>query len=186
MRRTRRVKIVATLGPASYAPEMIQRLFEAGVDVFRINMSHSPFDLVKKVHAAVRNAEAHFGRPIGILCDLQGPKFRVGNIGGERVSLAEGTTFRFDRTESEGGAERVFLPHPQIFEAVEPGHTLLLDDGKIRMTVVDKGRSTIDATVLVGGTLASRKGISLPDTVLPIGAWAWTGWRCRSCSAART
>jgi pyruvate kinase len=169
MRRTRRVKIVATLGPASYAPEMIERLFEAGVDVFRINMSHSPFDLVKKVHAAVRTAEAKFGRPIGILCDLQGPKFRVGNIGGERVALSEGSTFRFDTTESDGGPARVFLPHPQIFEAVEPGHTLLLDDGKIRMTVVDKKRSTIDAKVVVGGTLASRKGISLPDTVLPIG-----------------
>jgi pyruvate kinase len=169
MRRTRRVKIVATLGPASYAPEMIERLFEAGVDVFRINMSHSPHDLVKKVHAAVRTAEANFGRPIGILCDLQGPKFRVGNIGGERVALTAGSTFRFDTTASEGGAERVFLPHPQIFEAVEPGHTLLLDDGKIRMTVVDKNRAGIDAKVLVGGMLASRKGISLPDTVLPIG-----------------
>ena len=121
---------------------MIERLFEAGVDVFRINMSHSPFDLVKKVHAAVRAAEAHFERPIGILCDLQGPKFRVGNIGGERVALAEGATFRFDTTESDGGPDRVFLPHPQIFEAVEPGHTLLLDDGKIRMTVVDKKRSS--------------------------------------------
>jgi pyruvate kinase len=169
MRRTRRVKIVATLGPASYAPEMIERLFEAGVDVFRINMSHSPFDLVKKVHAAVRAAEAKFSRPIGILCDLQGPKFRVGNLAGERVALSDGATFRFDADESEGGPERVFLPHPQIFEAVETGHTLLLDDGKIRMTVIDRSPSRIDAKVIVGGTLASRKGISLPDTVLPIG-----------------
>ena len=169
MRRSRRVKIVATLGPASYAPEMIERLFVAGVDVFRINMSHSSFDLVRKVHSALRNAEAQFGRPIGILCDLQGPKFRIGNIGGERVALAEGTTFRFDQTESDGGPERVFLPHPQIFEAVEVGHTLLLDDGKVRMTVTGKSASIIDATVLVGGALASRKGISLPDTVLPIG-----------------
>lgn len=169
MRRSRRVKIVATLGPASYAPEMIERLFEAGVDVFRINMSHSSFDVVKKLHGAVRTAEANFGRPIGILADLQGPKFRIGSIGGERIALADGVTFRFDTTESEGGAERVFLPHPQIFEAVEPGHTLLLDDGKIRMAVTDKGPTTIDAMVLVGGTLASRKGISLPDTVLPIG-----------------
>src|SRR5215475_7940313 len=155
MRRTRRVKIVATLGPASYAPEMIERLFEAGVDVFRINMSHSPFDLVKKVHAAVRTAEANFGRPIGILVDLQGPKFRVGNISGERVEVSEGTTFRFDTREAEGGPQRVFLPHPQIFEAVEPGHTLLLDDGKIRMTVLSKARSAIAATVVVGGPLAS-------------------------------
>ncbi|KAB2911626.1 MAG: pyruvate kinase [Hyphomicrobiaceae bacterium] len=169
MRRSRRVKIVATLGPASNAPEMIERLFEAGVDVFRINMSHSTFDGVKKLHAAVRAAEARFERPIGILADLQGPKFRIGNIAGERVTVSEGATFRFDTTESDGGPERVFLPHPQIFEAVEPGHTLLLDDGKIRMCVTDKTASRIDATVLVGGHIASRKGISLPDTVLPVG-----------------
>jgi pyruvate kinase len=148
---------------------MIERLFEAGVDVFRINMSHATFDGVKKVHAAVRAAEANFGRPIGILADLQGPKFRVGDFDGGRVALTEGATFRFDTTENAGGPERVFLPHPQIFEAVEPGHTLLLDDGKISMSVAAKGKSSIDATVLVGGTLASRKGISLPDTVLPIG-----------------
>jgi pyruvate kinase len=169
MRRTRRVKIVATLGPASYAPEMIARLFEAGVDVFRINMSHSSFDLVKKVHAAVRTTEANFGRPIGILCDLQGPKFRLGEIAGGSVTLSEGATYRFDQEESAGGPERVFLPHPQIFEAVEPGHTLLLDDGKVRMRVMEKNASGIEATVQVGGTLASRKGISLPDTVLPVG-----------------
>jgi pyruvate kinase len=96
MRRSRRAKIVATLGPASYAPEMIERLFEAGVDVFRINMSHSSFDVVKKLHAAVRSAEAKFERPIGILADLQGPKFRVGLLRGERVPLLQGSTFRFD------------------------------------------------------------------------------------------
>ena len=169
MRRSRRVKLVATLGPASYAPEMIERLFDAGVDVFRINMSHSPFDLVKKVHAAVRAAEANFGRPIGILCDLQGPKFRIGEIGGGSAALEEGAGYRFDLTESVGGSDRVFLPHPQIFQSVEPGHTLLLDDGKIRMTVSERSERCIDATVVVGGVLASRKGISLPDTVLPIG-----------------
>jgi pyruvate kinase len=169
MRRSRRVKIVATLGPASHAPEMIERLFAAGVDVFRINMSHTAHDVVRKLHSAVRSAEANFGRPIGILADLQGPKFRIGPLEGERVELAEGASFRFDTTEGIGGPERVYLPHPQIFDAVEVGHTLLLDDGKIRMTVTDKGLSSIDATVVVGGTLASRKGISLPDTVLPIG-----------------
>jgi pyruvate kinase len=169
MRRSRRTKIVATLGPASNAPEMIERLFAAGVDVFRINLSHTPHDAVKKLHAAVRAAEAQFGRPIGILADLQGPKFRIGALEGERVELPEGASFRFDTTESVGGPERVFLPHPQIFDAVEVGHTLLLDDGKIRMTVTEKKPLSIDATVMVGGMLASRKGISLPDTVLPIG-----------------
>src|SRR5215467_3618243 len=123
MRRSRRVKLVATLGPASYAAEMIERLFDAGVDVFRINMSHSPFDVVKKVHAAVRATEAHFGRPIGILCDLQGPKFRIGEVAGGSATLVAGAPFRFDLDESPGGAERVFMPHPQIFAAVEPGHT---------------------------------------------------------------
>jgi pyruvate kinase len=148
---------------------MIGRLFEAGVDVFRINMSHTAHGVVKKLHSAVRGAEAEFGRPIGILADLQGPKFRLGAFEGERVALAEGATFRFDTDEAAGGPARVFLPHPQIFDAVEVGHTLLLDDGKIRMTVTDKKPLSIDATVVVGGTLASRKGISLPDTVLPIG-----------------
>jgi len=169
MRRSRRVKIVATLGPASGAPEMIERLFEAGVDVFRINMSHTSFDVVKKLHAAVRAAEARFGRPIGILADLQGPKFRIGDVAAGSAALNQGATFRFDTADSAGSAARVFLPHPQIFEAVEPGHTLLLDDGKIRMRVVSKTASRIDAAVVVGGAISSRKGISLPDTVLPIG-----------------
>src|SRR5262245_66284244 len=102
MRRSRRVKIVATLGPASHAPEMIERLFEAGVDVYRINMSHTAHDVVKKLHAAVRAAEARFGRPIGILADLQGPKFRLGAFQGERVALAEGASFRFDTKEEAG------------------------------------------------------------------------------------
>jgi pyruvate kinase len=122
-------------------------------------MSHSSFDVVKKLHAAVRAAEATFGRPIGILADLQGPKFRLGDIGGGSAHVGEGITFRFDTTESPGSADRVFLP----------GHTLLLDDGKIRMTVVEKSPTHIDAVVAVGGNISSRKGISLPDTVLPIG-----------------
>jgi pyruvate kinase len=170
MRRNRRVKIVATLGPASSDPEMLERLFLAGVDVFRINMSHSkpPHDAVKKLHGAVRALEAKHGRPIGILCDLQGPKFRVGEMGSGRVFLAEGATFRFDQDETAGTAERAFLPHPQIFESIEPGHTLLLDDGKIRMQVIDKRPGKIDAKVIVAGPLASRKGVSMPDTLLPI------------------
>ena len=170
MRRNRRVKIVATLGPASSEPDMIERLFLAGVDMFRINMSHSrpPHDGVKKLHAAVRMVEAKHSRPIGILCDLQGPKFRVGELEGGRVFLTEGSTFRFDTTESAGNANRVFLPHPQIFEGIEPGHMLLLDDGKIRMQVIDKKNGQIDAKVLVAGALGSRKGISMPDPLLPI------------------
>ncbi len=168
MRRDRRVKIVATLGPASSEPEMLERLFEAGVDVFRINMSHSTHEAARRLHGAVRNAELKFKRPIGILCDLQGPKFRIGEIEGGRTFISEGALFRFDSREEAGSAERVFLPHPHIFEAVEPGHTLLLDDGKLRMRVADRSVREITAEVLVGGALASRKGIAMPDSILPI------------------
>ncbi len=172
MRRNRRVKIVATLGPASSSLEMIEKLFHAGVDVFRINMSHSrpPHDGPKKLHAAIRATEAKFGRPIGILCDLQGPKFRVGDMAGGKVELVEGATFRFDQNDSDGTATRAFLPHPQIFAAIEPGHNLLLDDGKIRMQVIGKKNGIIDARVVVSGALGSRKGVSMPDTILPIEA----------------
>ena len=168
MRRNRRVKILATLGPASSAPDVIESYFLAGVDVFRINMSHSSFDMVRGLHSAVRAAEIKHGRPIGILADLQGPKFRVGKLGGDRVDLKTGQTYIFDSQEQEGDDQRVFLPHPQIFDGVEEGHALLLDDGKIRMRVTEVAPSRIAAEVMVGGPLASRKGISMPDTILPI------------------
>jgi len=168
MRRNRRVKIVATLGPASSPPEMLERLFEAGVDVFRINMSHSTHDVAKKLHTTVRNAELKFRRPIGILADLQGPKFRVGELAGGKAFIDTGTIFKLDRNESVGSAERVFLPHPQFFEAVEPGHSMLLDDGKLRLKVVEHTADVITTEVIQGGPLASRKGIATPDTILPI------------------
>lgn len=169
MRRNRRVKIVATIGPASASPEMLERLFIAGVDVFRINMSHSSHDLARDLHFRVRDVARRHRHPIGILADLQGPKFRLGEFQGGRVFINEGAVFRFDLNEQSGSTERVLLPHKQIFEAVSPGHTLLLDDGKIRMRVIETKTDLISAEVIVGGALASRKGISLPDTLLPIG-----------------
>ena len=168
MRRNRRVKIVATLGPASAAPEMVERLFLAGVDVFRINMSHSTADGAKTLYNTVRACAARHRHPIGILGDLQGPKFRIGEFATGRVHLPEKSTFVFDRDEAQGTNARVFLPHEQIFTAIEPGHNLVLDDGKIRMQVVEKTKDKITAEVTVGGMLASRKGISMPDTLLPI------------------
>lgn len=171
MRRNRRVKIVATLGPASSSPEMIQRLFLAGVDVFRINMSHSTHDGARELMSTVRSVAARHRHSIGVLCDLQGPKLRLGEFEGGRVFVADGTSFRFDRDQRTAGtANRVFLPHPQIFSGVQPGHNLLLDDGKIRMRVTEAKPDTITAEVLTGGALASRKGISLPDTLLPMSA----------------
>jgi pyruvate kinase len=169
MRRNRKVKIVATLGPASSPPEMMERLFLAGVDVFRINMSHSSHDLARSLLYGVREVAKAHRHPIGVLADLQGPKFRLGEFGGGRAIVADGTIFQFDTTQEAGNEKRVFLPHPQIFEGVEPGHTLLLDDGKLKMRVIERKKDRITAQVLVGGALASRKGISLPDTLLAVG-----------------
>jgi len=168
MRRNRRVKILATLGPASSEPAMIKRLFEAGADVFRINMSHASREDLRERHTAIRAIEREADRPVGILCDLQGPKLRVGVFADTEVTLASGATFVFDLKNGAGTASRVHLPHPEIFEAVEPGHQLLLNDGKLRMKVTSKAAGRIEAEVIVGGALSSRKGVSLPDTVLPL------------------
>ena len=170
MRRNRRVKIVATLGPASNNEKTIRALFEAGADVFRINMSHATPEALRESHAIIRKIEAEFSRPIGILIDLQGPKLRIGKFESGAIRLTEGDIVSFVRRESVGGLGRVHLPHPEIFEAVQPGHTLLLDDGKLRLRVVEASDVRIDAEVLTSGTLGSRKGISLPDTVIPLEA----------------
>jgi pyruvate kinase len=169
MRRNRRVKVVATLGPASSATEMIERLFLAGVDVFRINMSHSTHETARALQNSVRWVGKRHRHPIGILADLQGPKFRVGEFPNGRAFINDGAIFRFEQEEKPGTSESVHLPHPQIFAAAEPGHMLLLDDGKIRMRVLETTKSAIAAEVLVGGALGSRKGITLPDTMLPVG-----------------
>jgi pyruvate kinase len=170
MKRNRRVKIVATLGPSSSDRETIRRLFEAGADVFRINMSHASHEGLTELLRIIRKVEADAGRPIGILVDLQGPKLRVGEFAADTADLVVGETFLLDRSEEPGSAQRVHLPHPEIFKAVEPGHTLILDDGKLSLTVREATAETITTEVIVGGPLASRKGISLPDTILPFGA----------------
>jgi pyruvate kinase len=170
MRRNRRVKIVATLGPASKNEETVRALFEAGADVFRINMSHATHEALRDSHTIIRKIEREFSRPIAILVDLQGPKLRIGKFDSGAIRLTEGDVLSFVRRESIGGLGRVHLPHPEIFQAVKPGHALLLDDGKFRLRVVEASDVRIDAEVLSGGMLASRKGISLPDTVVPLNA----------------
>ena len=170
MRRLRRTKIVATLGPSSSSQAMIARLFEAGADVFRVNMSHTPHDKMRELVAAIRAVEKDYDRPIGILVDLQGPKLRVGAFNGGSVMLEKGTTFILDADTAAGDAKRVHLPHPEIFAGVEPGHVMLLDDGKIRLVALEASRQRITARVEVGGKLSDRKGVSLPDTVIPFSA----------------
>jgi pyruvate kinase len=170
LHRTRRAKIVATLGPASAGPDTIARLFEAGADVFRLNFSHGePADHAARV-AVLRELEARSGRPIGILADLQGPKLRVGRFEAGAVTLEPGQAFRLDLDPVPGDARRASLPHPEIFAALVEGTELLLDDGKLRLVVQRCDARSADTRVLVGGRLSDRKGVNVPDVVLPISA----------------
>jgi pyruvate kinase len=172
MRRLRRAKIVATLGPASSTAEMIARLFAAGADVFRINMSHTSHDKMRELVTAIRKVEADNARPIGILVDLQGPKLRLGTFTGGSALLKKGDAFILDADSKPGDDKRIHLPHPEIFSAVEPGHTLLLDDGKVRLTVEAATARQISTRVEVGGKLSDRKGVSVPDSTIPFSALA--------------
>ena len=170
MRRNRKVKILATLGPASSSAEMIEKLFVAGVDVFRINMSHTSHALLKELHGCIRSIESKVNRPIGILADLQGPKIRIGTFKDKEVVIKAGDTFAFDMDETPGDAKRVHLPHPEIFESVKVGDFLLLNDGRLRVEITGVSANRIDTTIIFGGTLSNRKGVNLPNTLLPIPA----------------
>ncbi|KQZ02151.1 pyruvate kinase [Pseudolabrys sp. Root1462] len=170
MRRHRRAKIVATLGPASSSPEMIGKLFKAGADVFRINMSHTSQDRMRELVAMIRQIEAENDRPIGILVDLQGPKLRLGTIQGGSIMVKQGDTVVLDSNPAIGGADRIYLPHPEILAAVEPGHTLLIDDGKVRLTVTKVEPDRVTTRVEVAGKLSDRKGVSVPDSTIPLSA----------------
>ena len=170
MRRHRNIKIVATLGPASSDYDTIRALFEAGADVFRLNMSHGSHADHKARYDAIRKVEADLGRPIAVLADLQGPKLRVGTFAEGPQDLVAGAKFRFDLDPTPGDATRVQLPHPEIFAALEPGASLLVNDGKIRLQVETCGPDFADCIVTVPGTISDRKGVNVPDVVLPLAA----------------
>ncbi|MGB3813549.1 MAG: pyruvate kinase [Shinella sp.] len=170
MRRNRKVKILATLGPASSDEQMIQKLHEAGADLFRINMSHASHDVMRTLISRIRAVEARCGRPIGILADLQGPKLRVGKFANGSEELKPGQTFTLDNKDEPGDNKRVFLPHPEILEAVKPGHRLLIDDGKLHLRAESIDGKSIVCTVVSGTKISDRKGVSLPDTLLGVGA----------------
>ncbi len=168
MRRQRKVKIVATLGPASSTQAEIEALFLAGVDVFRLNFSHGSHADHKKRYDTIRGIEQSTKRPIGVLVDLQGPKLRVGEFENGSVQLEAGQKFRFDLDTSPGDQWRAPLPHPEILSALKPGVTLLLDDGKLRMRVCKAAKDAAECDVEIGGKLSDRKGVNVPDVVLPL------------------
>jgi pyruvate kinase len=170
MRRNRSTKIVATLGPASSTRERIRELADAGADVFRFNFSHGTHEDHARRYQIVREVEEERGRPIGLLMDLQGPKLRVGRFAEGRVQLARGQNFRLDLDPAPGDEKRASLPHPEIFRAIRPGQELLLDDGKIRLVIERSGEDFAETTVVAGGPLSDRKGVNVPNAVLPISA----------------
>ena len=170
MRRMRRCKVLATLGPASADKATIAALFRAGADVFRINMSHADHDGMRERIAMIRAVEQDVGRPIGILIDLQGPKLRIGAFKDGAINLAKGDEFTLDSDPAPGDIHRVQLPHSEILGALAPGHTVLIDDGKVRLTILEANATSARARVEVAGKISDRKGVSLPDTEIPVAA----------------
>ncbi len=171
MHRKRNAKIVATLGPASADRETIQALFEAGADVFRLNFSHGTQEDHKKRLDTIRDIERDAGRPIGVLLDLQGPKLRLGTFAQGPVLLEEGARFRLDLDKSKPGDQtRAPMPHPEIFNALEVGTDLLVDDGRVRLRVESFGPDFAETRVIAGGMVSDRKGVNVPGVVLPLSA----------------
>ena len=170
MRRYRKAKIIATLGPATSDEQAITQLFEAGADVFRMNFSHGVHADHQKRLDILRGLEQKHGRPIGVILDLQGPKLRVGDFEDGLAMLKTGTAFRLDLDEALGNAERAELPHPQIFAALEPGMNLLINDGRIRLKVTDCSESFAETKVIAGGKISNHKGVNVPDAVLEMSA----------------
>jgi len=168
--RSRKVKILATLGPASSDPDIIRRLMLVGADAFRINMSHGDQATKAKLVEHIRALEKEFHRPTTILFDLQGPKLRVGHFTGGRTVLEKGQRFIFDREEAAGDSKRVQLPHAELFESVKAGTKILIDDGKVRLNVLEADDDRIVSEVKVGGAVSDNKGVNVPDVVVPIPA----------------
>ena len=169
MRRTRNVKVVVTLGPASKSPDMIHRLFLAGADVFRLNMSHGSHEDMVEYHSAIRKIEKDLGRPIGILADLQGPKLRIGGMK-DNIILKEGCDFYLDLIDNTGDQLRACFPHQEVFETLQVGMLLLIDDGKIRLEIKEVLPDKLHTVIKNGGPLASNKGVNVPDAILPVRA----------------
>ncbi|MDE8650756.1 pyruvate kinase [Novosphingobium album (ex Liu et al. 2023)] len=170
IKRTRKIKILATLGPVSSSKEMIARLLRAGVDAFRVNMSHGEHEIHARTISAIRAVEKELGRPVAILCDLQGPKLRVGKFRDGSAFIRHGAHFTLDRNPEPGDETRVQLPHPELFGILQKGQRLLIDDGKLRLTVIRAEPDAILCTAEVGGTISDRKGVNIPDAVVPVPA----------------
>ena len=170
IKRQRKVKILATLGPASRDKETIAKLLKAGADAFRVNMSHGDHDTHRETIANIRAVEKDLERPVAILCDLQGPKLRVGTFEGGKAFIRHSAHFTLDRDPTPGNDERVCLPHPELFGILQKGQRLLIDDGRLRLMVIRAEPDAILCSAEVGGPISDRKGVNIPDALIPIPA----------------
>jgi pyruvate kinase len=149
---------------------MVLALAEAGADVFRLNFSHGTHDDHAAALDAVRQAEARIGRPLAALADLQGPKFRLGVFAGGRIAIAPGQRLRLDLDPKPGDRHWVCLPHPEVFRVLRPDMQLLLDDGRVRLTVRQAEADAAEVEVTAGEALSDHKGLAVPGATIPVPA----------------
>ena len=168
--RARDCKIVATMGPASDAPERLAMLIQAGVDCFRLNFSHGAREDHARRMAAIRTAEEKAGTPVGVFADLQGPKIRVGMFEKGEIKLRFNDIVTIEASTEPGADGLIRLPHPELVNALEVGDILKLDDGKLQVTITERGRTQCKARVDFGGTLKNQKGVNVPTRRIPISA----------------
>lgn len=165
-----RTKLVATIGPASAAPDKLAPLLAAGVDVCRLNFSHGTIDEHERVLKFIRTWSEESGRIVTVLGDLCGPKIRLTRVPGDGIDLQTGQRIRFERGESDCTPERLYCTLPQLMDEVQVGHRIYIDDGLVRLLVTDRNADAVHCTVTAGGRISSRKGINLPDTRLSVPA----------------
>ena len=168
--RNRFAKILATVGPASAAPDNLRLLHDVGVDAFRLNFSHGTHADHAKVITALRQIEKDTGTPLAIVADMQGPKHRVGTFAGGGIELRYGEEITIEISSAEGEPGRVTMPHPELLEALSPGDRLKFDDGKLQVTITANDGKEIKARVDVPGPLKDRKGVNVIGAVLPVSA----------------
>ena len=168
MKRNRKAKILATLGPASSSPELIEKLFNAGADVFRLNFSHGSIEDHRKNYDIIRSLEKKYNHATCILADLQGPKLRVGTFKEDKVKLKKGQNFVLDLNTSSGDRSRVNFPHSEIYEILTPNSEILIDDGRIKLQIISQKKDTLITEVLNDGIISNNKGVNVPGVILPI------------------
>ena len=168
--RTRDCKIVATMGPASDPPERLAMLIEAGVDCFRLNFSHGGRDDHARRMQTIRAAEMSAGAPVAVFADLQGPKIRVGTFKDGETKLRYNDIVTLEASDEPGHDKLIRLPHLELVNALEIGDILKLDDGKMQLTVIERGRNQVKARVDFGGVLKNQKGVNVPTRRIPISA----------------